>query len=101
MLEHWEFGIAYGFHVFCPNKQGSKMTQYLSQRLSCNVPSRRPLSEGRALKSKFDEIFASTRYTKALESIKKFQQEQVRERGTTVENGFRIFCNPGAQSLIV
>ena len=46
----------------------------------------RPLSEGKALKSKFDEIFASTRYTKALESIKKLQQEQVREKLTAVSN---------------
>ena len=37
----------------------------------------RPLSEGKALKAKFDEIFASTRYTKALENIRLFQKEQV------------------------
>ena len=37
----------------------------------------RPLSEGKALKQKFDDIFASTRYSKALDSIKKFRQEQV------------------------
>lgn len=37
----------------------------------------RPLSEGKALKTKFDEIFASTRYTKALENIRSFQKEQV------------------------
>ena len=37
----------------------------------------RPLSEGKALKAKFDEIFASTRYTKALENIRSFQKEQV------------------------
>ena len=37
----------------------------------------RPLSEGKALKTKFDEIFASTRYSKALETIKKFQSDQV------------------------
>jgi DNA repair protein RAD50 len=35
-----------------------------------------PLSEGKALKTKFDEIFASTRYSKALDTIKKFQGEQ-------------------------
>ncbi|XP_065919154.1 DNA repair protein RAD50.L-like [Dysidea avara] len=35
-----------------------------------------PLSEGKALKTKFDEIFASTRYSKALENVRKFQQEQ-------------------------
>ena len=38
----------------------------------------RPLSEGKALKAKFDEIFASTRYTKALENIRSFQRDQVR-----------------------
>lgn len=38
---------------------------------------RRPLSEGKALKAKFDEIFASTRYTKALDNFKKIQQELV------------------------
>ena len=43
-------------------------------------PLHRPLSEGRALKTKFDEIFASTRYTKALESIKKFRQGQVKQK---------------------
>ena len=37
----------------------------------------RPLSEGKALKTKFDEIFASTHYSKALETIKKFQSDQV------------------------
>ena len=39
----------------------------------------RPLSEGKALKLKFDEIFASTRYSKALESIRKLRTEQVKE----------------------
>ena len=38
----------------------------------------RPLSEGKALKQRFDEIFASTRYTKALENFKKITQELVR-----------------------
>lgn len=37
----------------------------------------RPLSEGKVLKQKFDDIFASTRYVKALDSIRKFRQEQV------------------------
>ncbi|XP_022787881.1 DNA repair protein RAD50-like isoform X2 [Stylophora pistillata] len=36
-----------------------------------------PLSEGKVLKQKFDEIFAATRYIKALEAIRKFQKEQV------------------------
>ena len=37
----------------------------------------RPLSEGKALKLKFDEIFASTRYSKALDAIHKLQREKV------------------------
>ncbi|CAH3151310.1 unnamed protein product [Porites evermanni] len=36
-----------------------------------------PLSEGRVLKQKFDEIFAATRYIKALDAIRKFRMEQV------------------------
>ncbi|XP_064608041.1 LOW QUALITY PROTEIN: DNA repair protein RAD50-like [Liolophura sinensis] len=35
-----------------------------------------PLSEGKALKDKFDAIFASTRYVKALEAIRKLKQSQ-------------------------
>lgn len=35
-----------------------------------------PLSEGRALKQKFDDIFASTRYVKALEVIRKCKMEK-------------------------
>ena len=46
----------------------------------------RPLSEGKALKQKFDDIFASTRYVKALESIKKCRQAQV---SSVVACGFR------------
>ena len=45
----------------------------------------RPLSEGKALKAKFDEIFASTRYTKALENIRLFQKEQVLELSRWVQ----------------
>lgn len=37
----------------------------------------RPLSEGKALKQKFDDIFASTRYVKALDAIRKCRQDQV------------------------
>ena len=48
----------------------------------------RPLSEGKALKTKFDEIFASTRYSKALETIKKFQSDQVLSHDVHV----RITC---------
>lgn len=38
-----------------------------------------PLSEGKQLKTKFDEIFASTRYSKALEDIKDKREEQMQE----------------------
>lgn len=38
----------------------------------------RPLIEGKSLKEKFDAIFASTRYVKALETIRKLKQEQVK-----------------------
>eukprot|EP00794_Sanderia_malayensis_P016217 gene16217-17850_t len=35
-----------------------------------------PLSEGKTLKQKFDDIFAATRYIKALESIRSFRKTQ-------------------------
>lgn len=35
-----------------------------------------PLSDSSTLKKKFDDIFAATRYTKALESIKKLRKDQ-------------------------
>uniref|UniRef100_UPI00358F3D7A DNA repair protein RAD50 isoform X1 n=2 Tax=Myxine glutinosa TaxID=7769 RepID=UPI00358F3D7A len=35
-----------------------------------------PLSEGKALKQKFDEIFSATRYIKALEVLRKLRMEQ-------------------------
>jgi DNA repair protein RAD50 len=35
-----------------------------------------PLSDSSTLKKKFDDIFASTRYTKALDSIRKLKKEQ-------------------------
>ncbi|KAJ2525010.1 DNA repair protein rad50 [Coemansia sp. RSA 2049] len=38
-----------------------------------------PLAEASVLKKKFDEIFAATRYTKALESIKTFRKTQAVE----------------------
>lgn len=38
-----------------------------------------PLSETSVLKKKFDEIFAATRYTKALEAIKKHRKEQAQQ----------------------
>jgi DNA repair protein RAD50 len=38
-----------------------------------------PLAEPAVLKAKFDEIFAATKYTKALESIRKFRKDQAVE----------------------
>lgn len=35
-----------------------------------------PLAEGKVLKDKFDDIFAATKYTKALEAIAKLKKEQ-------------------------
>ena len=37
---------------------------------------RRPLAEGAVLKKKFDDIFAATKYTKALETIRKLKTDQ-------------------------
>jgi DNA repair protein RAD50 len=36
-----------------------------------------PLSEGKQLKNKFDDIFAATKYMKALELIRKIRTEKV------------------------
>ncbi|XP_062507502.1 DNA repair protein RAD50-like [Corticium candelabrum] len=47
-----------------------------------------PLSEGKALKLRFDEIFAATRYIKALDAIKtakKAQDSKVKEFGTELK----------------
>lgn len=38
-----------------------------------------PLAEGSVLKKKFDDIFSATKYTKALEVIKKLHKEQAQE----------------------
>ncbi|KAK9817777.1 hypothetical protein WJX72_002045 [[Myrmecia] bisecta] len=38
-----------------------------------------PLSEGQVLKKKFDDIFAATKYTKALEALRKLRTEKVSE----------------------
>lgn len=38
-----------------------------------------PLGDPRKLKEKFDEIFAATRYTKALETIRKYRKDQAAE----------------------
>ena len=40
------------------------------------APQRRPLAEGAVLKKKFDDIFAATKYTKALETIRKLKTDQ-------------------------
>ena len=40
-----------------------------------------PLSEPRVLKVKFDEIFAATRYTKALENLKSIRKKTMAEMG--------------------
>lgn len=37
-----------------------------------------PLSEGKTLKTKFDAIFAATRYIQALEAIRNVRKQQVR-----------------------
>ncbi len=50
---------------------------YTAPTLLYSLVSSRPLSEGKNLKTKFDDIFASTRYTKALDSIRKIRKEQV------------------------
>lgn len=36
-----------------------------------------PLGEGKALKTKFDDIFDATKYNKALENIRKVKKQQV------------------------
>jgi len=36
-----------------------------------------PLSDDKSLKKRFDDIFAATKYTRALESIKKFRSEHM------------------------
>lgn len=38
-----------------------------------------PLSEYQVLKKKFDDIFAATKYTKALEVLRKLRQDKVRQ----------------------
>ena len=66
----------------------------------------RPLSEGKALKLKFDEIFASTRYTKALDAIQKLQKEKVVNASNNIPQLFvtftmsfsvvlRVYAEPG------
>lgn len=47
-----------------------------------------PLEDGKAIKQRFDDIFAATRYTKALEEIKKLknkQQAEAREKRLQLE----------------
>jgi DNA repair protein RAD50 len=40
-----------------------------------------PLAEGRALKERFDDIFAATKYTKALDTLRKLRTEKTQEVG--------------------
>lgn len=53
------------------------MALEINQPTNSFFPCYRPLSEGKALKDKFDAIFASTRYTKVLEELRKLKQSQV------------------------
>ena len=52
----------------------------------------RPLSEGKQLKNKFDDIFAATKYMKALELIRKIRTEKVRD-----EMDFLFIVEPSFQ----
>ena len=61
----------------------ARMSSLLSPRRAC-----RPLAEGAVLKKKFDDIFAATKYTKALETIRKLKTDQAQ--------GIRVRC--GARS---
>ncbi|KJE92253.1 zinc ion binding protein [Capsaspora owczarzaki ATCC 30864] len=57
-----------------------------------------PLSEPKKLKEKFDDIFAATRYIKALENIKKFRDEQVKDvREKVIELEHLEKCRDAAQ----
>lgn len=38
-----------------------------------------PLAEGKVLKEKFDDIFSATKYTKALETLRKLRLEKTHE----------------------
>lgn len=38
-----------------------------------------PLAEGKVLKDKFDDIFSATKYTKALETLRKMRTEKSHE----------------------
>ncbi|XP_013403610.1 DNA repair protein RAD50 [Lingula anatina] len=74
-----------------------------------------PLSEGKALKQKFDDIFASTRYVKALDTIQKFKKEQVvtikqyqteikflkQNKEKAAEHGLNILKKTDLQSFIM
>ncbi|KAJ3185247.1 DNA repair protein rad50 [Gaertneriomyces sp. JEL0708] len=54
-----------------------------------------PLSEPSNLKRKFDEIFASTRYTKALDNIKALRKEQALQLKVTQNNVEHLKSNKG------
>jgi DNA repair protein RAD50 len=57
--------------IFCHQEE-----RYFILPHSAYYVSNWPLSDPATLKKKFDEIFAATRYTKALEAIKKEKKEQ-------------------------
>ncbi len=68
----------------CP-KLFWKMSFFVTRKIPCGtfylgcLIDVRPLSEPSALKKKFDEIFSSTKYTKALDSLKALRKERVAE----------------------
>lgn len=64
--------------IFCHQEESNwfvskKFLLFYGYR-TCNF---RPLSEGKQLKTKFDDIFAATKYMKALELIRKIRTEKV------------------------
>ncbi|XP_078495621.1 DNA repair protein RAD50 [Ciona intestinalis] len=58
-----------------------------------------PLSEGKSVKQKFDDIFAATRYIKALEEIRKVQKSQKADlRDNKVESThLKVHCEGAAE----
>jgi DNA repair protein RAD50 len=54
-----------------------------------------PLSEGKVLKDKFDDIFSATKYTKALEVLRKLKSEKAAEIKLMKEelNSLRAYRN--------
>ena len=81
MIDHLGVSKAILNHViFCHQEEATWLFHCSHQSEHCPhvyLHMSRPLSEGKALKQKFDEIFASTRYSKALDAILKLQKEKV------------------------